>query len=89
MVCDVCVWLQLIAFVDALLNCEKQPVKRVLILCPVNTIYNWRTEFFKWIAFKDMEYNVRHTDRHLHPTHLTWCVCWVCMVNVRCVYGGF
>ncbi len=48
----------MIAFADALLNCEDSGVKKVLVLCPVNTVNNWKVEFFKWISFRDCDYNV-------------------------------
>ena len=41
--------LQVIAFIDALLNARESGVSRVLILCPVNTLYNWMNEFGRWI----------------------------------------
>ena len=49
---------QAIAFVDALLNTEESGVKRVLVLCPVNTINNWKEEFFKWIPRTQCNYTV-------------------------------
>ena len=49
---------QVIAFADALLNCEESGMKRVLVLCPVNTVHNWKVEFFKWIPFLSCEYKV-------------------------------
>ena len=48
----------MIAFADALLNCEDSGVKKVLVLCPVNTVNNWRAEFYKWIPFMHCDYNV-------------------------------
>jgi len=41
--------LQVIAFIDALLNARESGISRVLILCPVNTLYNWMNEFCRWI----------------------------------------
>lgn len=48
----------MIAFADALMMCEESGVKKVLVLCPVNTVNNWKLEFFKWIPFKHCDYNV-------------------------------
>ena len=59
---------QLLAFVDALLNCEDSGVKRVLILTPVNTLYNWRNELERWIPTYDYGVSVEHTHTHTH-TH--------------------
>ena len=53
-----CLPLQLLAFVDALLCCEDSGVKRVLILTPINTLYNWRSEFERWIP-RNYDYGVR------------------------------
>ena len=52
---------QVIAFADALMNCEESGIKKVLVLCPVNTVNNWKLEFFKWIPFVHCEYNVSPT----------------------------
>lgn len=49
---------QVIAFFDALLRCEESGVKRVLVLCPVNTVNNWKIEFYKWIPFMQCDYMV-------------------------------
>ena len=51
-------FLQVIAFADALLNCEESGIKKVLVLCPVNTVNNWKIEFLKWIPILDCEYGV-------------------------------
>lgn len=56
--------LQVIAFADALLTCKKSGIKKVLVLCPVNTINNWKIEFFKWIPFAH-DYRVSVTSTHL------------------------
>ena len=50
--------LQVIAFVDALLNCEESGVKNVLILSPVNAIHNWINEFHQWIPLMECDYGV-------------------------------
>ena len=53
------VWLfQVIAFVDALLNCEESGVKRVLVLTPINAIHNWMQEFRRWIPLMECDYGV-------------------------------
>ena len=48
----------MIAFVDALLNCEESGVKHVLVLSPVNAIHNWMSEFRRWIPMMECEYGV-------------------------------
>ena len=48
----------MIAFIDALLMHEESGVGRVLILSPVNAIYNWRKEIELWIPGVDCDYNV-------------------------------
>ena len=50
--------LQVIAFIDALLNCQESGVSRVLILSPVNTIHNWMNEFNLWIPYSKCDYNI-------------------------------
>ena len=49
---------QVIALVDALLMHPDSGVHRVLVLSPVNTIYNWRNEYNRWIESWDCDYNV-------------------------------
>ena len=51
--------LQVIAIIDALVNARESGVSRVIILCPVNTIYNWMNEYERWI--KKCEYDVSDT----------------------------
>ena len=53
--------LQVIAFIDALLNRQESGVSRVLILSPVNTIHNWMNEFNLWIPYSKCDYNVSST----------------------------
>lgn len=53
--------LQVIAFIDALLNCQESGISRVLILSPVNTIHNWMNEFNLWIPYSKCDYNVSST----------------------------
>ena len=53
--------LQVIAFIDALLNSLESEVSRVLILSPVNTIHNWMNEFNLWIPYSKCDYNVSST----------------------------
>ena len=50
--------LQVIAFIDALVNSSESDVSRVLILSPVNTIHNWMNEFNLWIPYSKCDYNV-------------------------------
>ena len=45
--------LQVIAFLDALLTLEESFVSRVLVLAPVNTLYNWVHEYHRWIPGAD------------------------------------
>lgn len=40
---------QVISFVHTLLSNEETKVKTVLILCPLNTVSNWRAEFELWL----------------------------------------
>jgi hypothetical protein len=59
--CDVVlhgVPVQVIAFFDALMRCKESGVSRVLVLCPVNTVNNWRMEFCKWIPYLHCDYGV-------------------------------
>ena len=60
----------MIALIDALLMHEDSGVERVLILSPVNTIYNWRNEFDRWIPNYECEYNVSCI-----PSNVCVCVC--------------
>ena len=55
--------LQVIAFIDALLNHDKSGIRKVLILCPVNTVQNWKIEFFKWLSIMEIDYNVSVQDQ--------------------------
>ncbi|XP_066143351.1 transcriptional regulator ATRX homolog [Euwallacea fornicatus] len=46
--------LQVITLVHTLLvNSEKTKVEKVLVVCPVNTVLNWKSEFKKWIPNSD------------------------------------
>lgn len=49
---------QVIAFVDALLNCEESGIRHVLVLSPVNAIHNWMNEFRQWIPLMECDYSV-------------------------------
>ena len=68
-----------IAFLDALLLHEDSGVNRVLILSPVNTIYNWRNEFDKWIPGIDCEYNVSENTLYQTRTCVYTLTCTVCI----------
>ena len=49
----------MIAVVDSLLvNVHLSGVERVLVVCPVNTLLNWRDEYEKWIPWNDRDYHV-------------------------------
>lgn len=42
--------LQVITLVHTLItNSEKTNVHKVMVVCPVNTVLNWKSEFKKWI----------------------------------------
>lgn len=46
--------MQVIALCHTLLqNSEKTNVKKVLVVCPLNTVLNWVAEFEKWLPNKD------------------------------------
>ena len=49
--------LQLIAFIDTLLNEEATGIRHVLIIVPKNTLSNWIDEFKHWTG-DDTEYSV-------------------------------
>ncbi|XP_060719259.1 transcriptional regulator ATRX-like [Tachysurus vachellii] len=40
--------LQVIAFLHTVLTCELVELKTALVVCPLNTVLNWRSEFDKW-----------------------------------------
>ncbi|XP_036435918.1 transcriptional regulator ATRX-like isoform X1 [Colossoma macropomum] len=40
--------LQVIAFLHTVLSCELVALKTALVVCPLNTVLNWRAEFDKW-----------------------------------------
>ncbi|KAF7271451.1 hypothetical protein GWI33_015673 [Rhynchophorus ferrugineus] len=41
-----------------LLNSEKTKVEKVMVVCPVNTVLNWRNEFAKWVPKNDDVFEV-------------------------------
>ncbi|KAL1487977.1 hypothetical protein ABEB36_015357 [Hypothenemus hampei] len=46
--------LQVIALIHTLLtNQEKTKVEKVMVVCPVNTVLNWKNEFRKWMPNND------------------------------------
>jgi len=45
--------LQIVAFVEILLRVTS--AKKVLIICPINVINNWKREFDKWLPEKGVE----------------------------------
>lgn len=47
---------QVITLVHTLLRHEETKVKTVLIICPLTTVLNWRSEFEKWLQDLD-DYN--------------------------------
>ncbi|XP_060768474.1 transcriptional regulator ATRX-like isoform X2 [Neoarius graeffei] len=50
--------LQVITFLHTVLTCELVMLKTALVVCPLNTVLNWRAEFDKWqrgIIKKKME----------------------------------
>lgn len=60
----------MIAFADALLSCKESGLKKVLVLCPVNTLNNWKSEFFKWISPTDCDYDVSVSSPTSKPLNL-------------------
>ncbi|XP_058631669.1 transcriptional regulator ATRX-like isoform X3 [Onychostoma macrolepis] len=40
--------LQVIVFLHTVLLCKELPLKRALVVCPLNTVLNWRSEFDQW-----------------------------------------
>ncbi|KAB7507550.1 Transcriptional regulator ATRX-like protein [Armadillidium nasatum] len=46
--------LQVIAFIHTLLTNKhiNQKISRVMVCCPVNTVYNWKAEFKQWLRGK-------------------------------------
>lgn len=52
---------QVITFLHTVLTCELVMLKTALVVCPLNTVLNWRAEFDKWqrgIIKKKMEVSV-------------------------------
>ncbi|XP_016143811.1 ATRX chromatin remodeler, like [Sinocyclocheilus grahami] len=39
---------QVIVFLHTVLLCKELPLKRALVVCPLNTVLNWRSEFDQW-----------------------------------------
>ncbi len=59
----------MIAIADALLTCKKSKVKKTLVLCPVNTVNNWKKEFYKWISSNECDYGV---STHAFKFSISW-----------------
>ena len=56
---DVSIFPQVIALLDALmLNSDTTNINTVLVLCPVNTLYNWSVEWNKWLPITLRDYHV-------------------------------
>lgn len=56
----------MIAVVDSLLvSTELTGVERVLVVCPVNALLNWRDEYEKWIPWSDRDYHVSLTHFYM------------------------
>ena len=50
---------QLITFVHTLLSYEdKLGIKKVLVICPLNTVLNWKDEVDKWTGGLQIDVNV-------------------------------
>jgi len=43
----VCVF-QVIVFLHTVLLCKELPLKTALVVCPLNTVLNWKSEFDQW-----------------------------------------
>lgn len=39
---------QVIVFLQTVLSCKHLPLSRALVVCPLNTVLNWKSEFDKW-----------------------------------------
>ncbi len=45
----VCIFVfQVIVFLHTVLLCKELPLKRALVVCPLNTVLNWKSEFDQW-----------------------------------------
>lgn len=66
----------MITFLHTVLTCELVELKTALVLCPLNTVLNWRAEFDKWqcrITKSKVEVGV--CFQNLIQTQLLACVC--------------
>lgn len=42
--------LQVISLIHAVINSNEFPTNKVLVLCPISTIINWKEEIFRWLS---------------------------------------
>ena len=83
----------MIAFVDAMLNCEGSGVKKVLVLSPVNAIHNWMNEYRHWIPLMECDYGVSVVYTCVCVcvcvcvfVCVCVCVCVLCLCSLLCVH---
>ncbi|XP_068228136.1 LOW QUALITY PROTEIN: transcriptional regulator ATRX-like [Palaemon carinicauda] len=55
-----CAYFQVITYIHTLLTNKKssRTISRVMVCCPVNTVYNWVSEFSNWLKGKLMPFEV-------------------------------
>ncbi|EDV24598.1 uncharacterized protein TRIADDRAFT_25002 [Trichoplax adhaerens] len=59
--------LQVIAFIDAVLNYGNESIQSVLVVCPKNVLLNWALEFKKWLK-RENSYSVHTFSATLSST---------------------
>ena len=65
--------LQTIAFIQLVhLLKEKLKIETILVLLPVNTLYNWQSEFSKWAPKGNDTLRVSLVDDSQGETNMPW-----------------